>query len=425
MSGRSTSVLAGLALCATLLPTPASAQVPWYGVWQGMSVQFNYNDASFTTGTLALGTDFAPIRNHLTSAAFTWLEPGCTVLSMSLGSSTSSFYQHGMDTADFENVLYYETNLDNWRNFNHADETIYGNTHYTRDTNLPWYIADTDIIFNGTGIVDQNQNGTDWIVDGTNATRIDFESVALHEMGHALGLLHDGTAGESIMYPSINSGDVHRSLRQADVAAVCLLYPNPFSMAGMSAECTTDHDCATGTCATIGTLQSCQYRCAGDCDCPSGNACAPTATAGVSVCQAGTNSCPPSSGHALAQNGATCAHGIDCLSSLCLHPPTGMPYCSRPCSSDCDCNAGFACSPTEGICVTTTATTHCMPDAGVEAHDAGTTHDGGASTSDGGTPPASHGGCSVRQDTRGSYAWILAIGAALALTRRRRVLGRR
>ena len=50
MSGRSTSVLAGLALCATLLPTPASAQVPWYGVWQGMSVQFNYNDASFTTG---------------------------------------------------------------------------------------------------------------------------------------------------------------------------------------------------------------------------------------------------------------------------------------------------------------------------------------------------------------------------------------
>ncbi|KAG6421579.1 hypothetical protein SASPL_118136 [Salvia splendens] len=52
---------------------------------------------------------------------------------------------------------------------------------------------------------------------------IDLESVALHEIGHLLGLDHSDNQ-ESIMYPSISSGVVKNNLNDDDIKGIRALY---------------------------------------------------------------------------------------------------------------------------------------------------------------------------------------------------------
>lgn len=77
------------------------------------------------------------------------------------------------------------------------------------------YIAESDVIFNSR---------FDWsIYDGPRRQRIDFRRVALHELGHVLGLGHETTA-DAIMAPKI--GDLYE-LTADDIAGATLLYGAP------------------------------------------------------------------------------------------------------------------------------------------------------------------------------------------------------
>ncbi|MEP7141750.1 MAG: matrixin family metalloprotease [Ferruginibacter sp.] len=60
-----------------------------------------------------------------------------------------------------------------------------------------------------------------WSLTGTGST-FDVETVALHEIGHLLGLDHSAVAG-SVMFPSY--GGVRRALTQDDINGARLLYP--------------------------------------------------------------------------------------------------------------------------------------------------------------------------------------------------------
>lgn len=60
--------------------------------------------------------------------------------------------------------------------------------------------------------------------DGAVVDAFDIETVALHEIGHCLGLLHSDVAG-SVMFPSVSSNFTQRALQQDDVNAIQDLYP--------------------------------------------------------------------------------------------------------------------------------------------------------------------------------------------------------
>jgi hypothetical protein len=61
-------------------------------------------------------------------------------------------------------------------------------------------------------------------VDGAVAGGLDIETVALHELGHLLGLAHSDVAG-SVMWPTVSSNYTLRSLQPDDLAGIRALYP--------------------------------------------------------------------------------------------------------------------------------------------------------------------------------------------------------
>lgn len=66
-------------------------------------------------------------------------------------------------------------------------------------------------------------------VDGAVLNGFDIETVALHEIGHCLGLLHTDVNG-SVMFPTVSPNLTLRVLQADDLAGIHNLYPplNPF-----------------------------------------------------------------------------------------------------------------------------------------------------------------------------------------------------
>jgi hypothetical protein len=61
---------------------------------------------------------------------------------------------------------------------------------------------------------------------GAVSEAYDIETVALHELGHVLGLQHSTTNG-AVMFPSVSSNFTLRVLQPDDLAGAAALYPQP------------------------------------------------------------------------------------------------------------------------------------------------------------------------------------------------------
>ncbi|KAL4639226.1 hypothetical protein ACB092_03G202400 [Castanea dentata] len=95
-----------------------------------------------------------------------------------------------------------------------------------------------------------------WVVDGdvtmsTSLAAIDLESVAVHEIGHVLGLGHSSVV-ESIMYPAITSRTRKVELHSDDIMGVQYLYgANPAGNNGSSPPSSSDRETSDGGGALI------------------------------------------------------------------------------------------------------------------------------------------------------------------------------
>lgn len=171
-------------------------------------------------------------------------------------------------------------------------------------------------------------NGVDfqWSTTG-DVQRPDLQSVIVHELGHALGLMHSANP-EATMYYRVRLGTTHaRTLHPDDVAGVCYLYP------AAAQPCAADSDCPIFWAAYGGS--NARTR-----------------------CEAG--SCVVGSARLY---GSECFEGGDCSGGLCLadpgNPPASEPgFCSETCSAG-SCPGGDFCS--QGRCIV--GRVDCVADA--------------------------------------------------------------
>ena len=83
-------------------------------------------------------------------------------------------------------------------------------------------ITDGDVWVNTTMITDGSFHvGT----TAAPSTKIDFETVMLHELGHLLRLLHDNYSTSVVMHESVTKGQTKRTLHSRDRNGKLTLYP--------------------------------------------------------------------------------------------------------------------------------------------------------------------------------------------------------
>jgi len=230
-------------------------------------------------------------------AARTWGRVSCTAFRASVAGTTT---QPPGD--DGINGVYFEDSA--WP----SDLTPGAIATTIVHVNAQGQIYDTDIYVNGADNV--------FSLDA-HGTTVDFRSIAVHEIGHVLGLgeSNDPTA---TMYTSYPPGVSWRALAPDDEDGVCTLYPGTGDSDGcLVTACPSGFDCVARDCVLP---QDQRMTC--------------------SPCEPSTTNGCEGMGH----------------SARCVAYAQGWA-CGRPCTSDDDCGPGFTCNATTGAgdyqCVST------------------------------------------------------------------------
>ena len=232
-------------------------------------------------------------------------------------------------------------------------------------------IVEADIAFNGVHHT--------WSTDGASAGTMDVMNVAVHEIGHYLGLQHALTGYDPTdpptMAPQADPSLKSRDPEADDIAGLCFLYPLtthacetdadcPYILeqtaqgdaytgslacegglcGGVSTElpsgvsdvgelCFSDADCAEGlTCQAggFGSDSVCRQACEGDGECPTGFECS------GGICQEPGGPAQPGA------IGYPCTDLFDCFPNACLEGESGS-FCRETCFGDAACGEGWHC----------------------------------------------------------------------------------
>lgn len=210
-----------------------------------------------------------------------------------------------------------------------ADSEALTDVQYARQGSGDWEIVEADLYLNAESFT--------WALGGSSDPSVrDLHSVALHEAGHAIGLLHpcepDGSDGApkcssdpsfaaTTMYPLYYSP---RVLSADDEAGACFLYP--------AGDCGT---ACTPPCGDALTVERC--GCASLCGVDAGMQIPFRFDAGSDA-----RASKAKAGGA----GDPCGEGLDCSSGVCLDGE-----CSRTCRTNSECASSQRCDPQGGYCV--------------------------------------------------------------------------
>ena len=152
-------------------------------------------------------------RNAVRCAFKTWAKAGVGL----------SFHQAEVDNDDDYNNDDGNANPDifvEWRQAADPDHSMVGGVLAHAD-----FPPGCSVIVSGLPIPCHFDNEERTWVDGASGG-FDIETVALHEIGHLLGLLHTDVSG-SVMFPFVAANTTLRSLQSDDLAGIRALYP-PF-----------------------------------------------------------------------------------------------------------------------------------------------------------------------------------------------------
>lgn len=100
---------------------------------------------------------------------------------------------------------------------------IYG----VQTTSTTVVMTHADILINNSGLFTFNSRLSNPDSSFLLARSYDFETVILHELGHFLGLKHQGTStNDSVMYPSIGTGEYNTTPTGLDNSTLNSIYSN-------------------------------------------------------------------------------------------------------------------------------------------------------------------------------------------------------
>lgn len=207
-------------------------------------------------------------------------------------------------------------------------------------------IHGADMLFNGVVF----HFRTDGRLDAPEA--VDFESIAVHEFGHWIGLDHavdanspNGYLAESVMFPSYRGGTGDRVLYLDDKLGACALYPSSCGPCRENRDCPDGRICNDGACVP--------QRCGRDDDCPLGSVCGADGQ-----CHRGCRMHAECGPDALCADGACmprvpcqackpCRRQRDCPGDYFCLPLGETRVCTKLCSSDAECDGDSVCHVVE------------------------------------------------------------------------------
>ena len=215
-------VAALVLLVAGLMSDTASAYLKLGATAGGATVSLNWQDMPvryFVSNRPGGGVTAAQLEQAVVRAFGTWDGVPTADLSTQFAGVTSAapVLSDGINTFGFVDRP--------------DQDRVLGATNFLVDT-LTGELVESDIYLNSTFV---------WsVASGGEANRFDVESIALHEIGHLLGLGHSALgeteirpggrrvlAAEAVMFPiAFSAGSVEgRTLRDDDIAGISDIYP--------------------------------------------------------------------------------------------------------------------------------------------------------------------------------------------------------
>jgi hypothetical protein len=310
------------------------------------------------------GMSASEVQETLSSAFSSWGQSMCGVPQFHDAGITSDRARAG----DGINTVQWITQ--GWADLGFPDDAAaLTDVQYEKQPDDSFAIVEADLYLNAESKL--------WVDTPVASNDRDLLSVATHEGGHVLGLLHpcepggadgapdcalDPTFAQTTMYPLYSPGQA--TLSDDDVAGACFLYPAssgvPPTCDGGSCEprddCTSDSDCRSPLACRTGRCVRGTGAAGDKCDderdcavgyCSSEGACLASChlpidcAEGIACVANGAESTCGTSGRAI---GEWCESADDCAGGYCVADRTDTPICSRACGgANAGCPGGYSC----------------------------------------------------------------------------------